>query len=51
MQNQENPKLLFMENKISSHITGKTPSLLFLSQKQLFKPSLFVKNWIWNFEI
>ena len=40
IQNEENPKLLVIENTISS-----ISSLSFiLSQKQLFKLSLFVKN-------
>ena len=44
MNNQENPKLLVMENTVSSHISSKTSLPLILSQKQLFKPSLFVKK-------
>ena len=44
MNNQENPKLLDMENTISLHTSSKTSLSLILSPKQLFKPSLFVKH-------
>ena len=44
MNNQENPKLLVMENTVSSLISRKTSLSLILSQKQLFKPSLIVKK-------
>ena len=42
MNSQGNTKLL--ENTVSSHISSKAYLSLILSQKQLFKPSLFVKN-------
>ena len=46
MNNQENSKLLVMENTISLHISSKTSLSLIRSPKQLFKKSLFVKNWM-----
>ena len=44
VNNQGNPKVLVMENTVLSLISSKTSLSLILSQKQLFKSSLFVKN-------
>ena len=48
MNNQGNPKLLFMENTVSSPISNKTSLSLVLSQEPQFKPSLFVKKKIYK---